>query len=311
MSPAVADAEGGRRIERGGRHQHRRQADQRVEGGDQLRHRGHRRCAARSPRRCRRRCAMPATISAQAPTLGGGCQASVVTMAIAMPIMPKRLPWRAVSGLDRPRSARMNRTPGDEIEQRGEIGRHRRASLPLLLVHAEHALGDQEAAEDVHRGEHQRDEAEASRATRPSPIAHEPRRRPRAARRPRSPRRWRWSPTSAACAAPASPSTPRNSRRRSPARRSRTGRRTDRSRRRSPPAWRRRADSVPRSASSLCEHSSSAADRRVMRAARLERLGEVGQRRRAASRLSSGRCRRISTPRSSARSSDGPRRRRG
>ena len=38
----VADAEGLRRVKRGGGDQHRGKADQRVEGGDELRHRGHR-----------------------------------------------------------------------------------------------------------------------------------------------------------------------------------------------------------------------------------------------------------------------------
>ena len=37
-----ADAEGLRRIERGGGDKHGRKADQRVEGGDELRHRRHR-----------------------------------------------------------------------------------------------------------------------------------------------------------------------------------------------------------------------------------------------------------------------------
>jgi hypothetical protein len=37
-----ADVERGRRIERAGGHQHRGHADQRVEGCDQFRHRGHR-----------------------------------------------------------------------------------------------------------------------------------------------------------------------------------------------------------------------------------------------------------------------------
>src|SRR5712672_1374836 len=73
-----------------------------------------------------------------------------------------------------------------------------RRSLYLLLVHRQHALGDKEAAEDIHAGEDQRDETEA----------------PRPARRPRSPRRSHSSPTSAAYAAPASPTTQRNSRRR-------------------------------------------------------------------------------------------------
>ena len=55
--------------------------------------------------------AIPTTTSAQAPMSAGGCDASVVTMAIAIPIMPNRLPRRLVSGLDSPRSARMKRTP--------------------------------------------------------------------------------------------------------------------------------------------------------------------------------------------------------
>ena len=55
---------------------------------------------------------------------------------------------------------------GDEIEQRGEIRRSLRVSLLFLLVHRQHALGDQEAAEDVHRGEDQRDEAERARPER-------------------------------------------------------------------------------------------------------------------------------------------------
>ena len=53
----------------------------------------------------------PTITSIQAKTLAGGCEASVATMAIAMPIMPKKLPCRLVAGLESPRSARMNRTP--------------------------------------------------------------------------------------------------------------------------------------------------------------------------------------------------------
>ena len=55
--------------------------------------------------------AMPSTTSPQAARSDGGCAASVVTIAIAMPIMPNRLPRRLVSGFDSPRSARMNRAP--------------------------------------------------------------------------------------------------------------------------------------------------------------------------------------------------------
>ena len=55
--------------------------------------------------------AKPTTTNVQAPKPDGGCEASVVAIAIAMPIMPNRLPRRLVSGFDRPRSARMKRTP--------------------------------------------------------------------------------------------------------------------------------------------------------------------------------------------------------
>ena len=65
---------------------------------------------------------------------------------------------------------------GDEIEEGSEVGVQR--SLLLLLVHGQHALGDEEAAEDVDRDQHQRDEAEAGRQ----------RRRPRC-RRPAARRR--------------------------------------------------------------------------------------------------------------------------
>ena len=54
---------------------------------------------------------MPSATRIQAPVPAGGCDASVVPIAIAMPSMPNRLPWRLVSGLDSPRSARMNSTP--------------------------------------------------------------------------------------------------------------------------------------------------------------------------------------------------------
>ncbi len=55
--------------------------------------------------------ATPTTTSTHATGPAGGCAASVVATAIAMPIMPKRLPCRLVVGCERPRSARMKRTP--------------------------------------------------------------------------------------------------------------------------------------------------------------------------------------------------------
>ena len=55
--------------------------------------------------------AMPSTTRIQATASAGGWLASVVATAIAMPIMPKKLPWREEAGLDSPRSDRMNSTP--------------------------------------------------------------------------------------------------------------------------------------------------------------------------------------------------------
>src|ERR1700732_2842733 len=107
----------------------------------------------------------------------GGCAASVVATAIPMPIMPKKLPCRDDAGLDRPRSDRRNRTPATRYKTAARLAfisrsplssspRGARRSLDLLLVHREHALGDQEAAEYIHTGKSQRDEAEA-----PGPAA--------------------------------------------------------------------------------------------------------------------------------------------
>src|SRR6185437_6056684 len=118
--------------------------------------------------------AMPRITSTQARPSAGGWLARVVATAIAMPIMPNRLPWRDEAGLDNPRSDRMNSTPatrystadtlafisGPHLSSTPRVGCR---SLGLLLVHRQHALGDKEAAEDVHAGEDQRDEAEAAR----------------------------------------------------------------------------------------------------------------------------------------------------
>src|ERR1700712_278713 len=118
--------------------------------------------------------AIPSTTRNQARPSAGGWLASVVTIAIAMPIMPKKLPWRDVAGLDSPRSDRMNSTPATRYSTAARLAfisgphfpsshRGARRSLYLLLVHRQHALGDKEAAEDIHAGEDQRDEAEAPR----------------------------------------------------------------------------------------------------------------------------------------------------
>src|SRR5579859_7333062 len=103
-----------------------------------------------------------ATITrSQAMPSAGGWFASVVATAIAMQIMPKKLPWRDDAGLDRPRSDRMNSTPATRYRTAARLAfisgpplssspRGARRSLGFLLVHRQHALGDQEAAEDVH-----------------------------------------------------------------------------------------------------------------------------------------------------------------
>src|SRR5450759_4150855 len=97
--------------------------------------------------------AMPPSTSAQAMAPTGGCAASVVSTATVMPIMPSRLPRRLESGLDSPRSAWMNRTPATRYSSAAILGLMLR-SLLFLLVHRQHALGDQESAEDIDRGEH-------------------------------------------------------------------------------------------------------------------------------------------------------------
>ena len=56
--------------------------------------------------------AKPTPISTQVSASSGAPSwPSVVRMAIAMPSMPIMLPRRDVSGLESPRSARMNSTP--------------------------------------------------------------------------------------------------------------------------------------------------------------------------------------------------------
>src|SRR5256714_51139 len=157
--------------------------------------------------------ATPRTTSTQPMPSAGGWAASVVATAIAMPIMPKKLPCRDDAGLDSPRSERMNSTPATRYKTAARLafideppllsstakvddsvirsrrewtnghgvldarfspgtttscsGASRRSS-GSLLVHAQHALSDQETAENIHAGKGQRDEAEAAR---PRPAA--------------------------------------------------------------------------------------------------------------------------------------------
>src|SRR6202022_3731076 len=121
--------------------------------------------------------AMPSTTSSQARPSAGGWLASGAATAIPMPIMPKKLPCRDEGGLDSPRSDRMNSTPATRYRTAARLAfisgpplssspRGARRSFRLLLVHRQHALGDKEAAEDIHACKDQRDEAEAARPAR-------------------------------------------------------------------------------------------------------------------------------------------------
>src|ERR1700721_4135198 len=121
--------------------------------------------------------ATPRITSSQAKPSAGGWEASVVATAMPMPIMPKKLPCRDDAGLDRPRSDRMNSTPATRYNTAERLAlisgppfaRSARVdcrSFRFLLVHREHALGDQEAAENIHARKDQRDETEAARPAR-------------------------------------------------------------------------------------------------------------------------------------------------
>ena len=246
MSPGVADAEGGRRIERRRRHEARRQGRRRS---------GRRRPAAASPSSGRARAItapMPPPMARpqddQEPSREsrhGGATASVVTMAMRHADHAEGSCRGARSRARQP----AQRQDEEDARRRGRAagrGRptcarslnaswRRRLAPSLGRYMASMRWVTRKPPKMLIGGEDEGQEAEGPRPDRARIRAHRrSRRRRRAARRRRSPRRWRWSPTSAACAAPASPTRRRSSRRRSPARRWRSGRRRDRSRRPSP-----------------------------------------------------------------------------
>src|SRR6202035_211073 len=68
----------------------------------------------------------------------GGCAASVVAMAIPMPVMPRKLPRRLEAGLDSPRSDRMNRTPATRY----------RTAARLAFMKEPHPLSSSAKADD-------------------------------------------------------------------------------------------------------------------------------------------------------------------
>ena len=111
MCAGRADVEGVGRVERAGRDQHRGQADQRVEGGDQLRHRGHRHAA--------RDHGADAAADGDAEDNqqpGDAVRRRMAGERGARPRSPCRpcrrnCPGGDDAGLDSPRSDRMNSTP--------------------------------------------------------------------------------------------------------------------------------------------------------------------------------------------------------
>src|SRR5437764_1388992 len=89
--------------------------------------------------------------------------AKVTPIAISIPTAPIQFPRRAVAGCERNLRARMNATI---------VARYARsvATRPIVLLgrvapleHLEHAVGDDEAADDVGRGERHRDESDDRR----------------------------------------------------------------------------------------------------------------------------------------------------
>ena len=57
--------------------------------------------------------------------------AMVTPIAITMPTMPKRLPWREVTGEDRPAQRHDEADGGDQIAEGGQfLGHHRLCSPP-------------------------------------------------------------------------------------------------------------------------------------------------------------------------------------
>ena len=165
------------------RDQGRRAAADRVEQRHQLRHRGHLHGPGGVQARARRRAAMPTTMISQRRTAlnavadraggrGSGSPSRRSRPSCRRPTRGCRCgPWPASSSATRPRTKQTAPTePGDPDEdlddpERGPSRpglrvRARRASAHgrLLAEHLEHPVGDDVAADDVHRRERHGDE---------------------------------------------------------------------------------------------------------------------------------------------------------
>ena len=97
---------------------------------------------------------MPPPI-AMAPRISGSdatsCVTKVVTTAISMPAMPKRLPRCDVAGDDSPRNAKMKNTPEIKYASITHAGGAVCSNLTLLfLIHSEHACSHSKAAENIY-----------------------------------------------------------------------------------------------------------------------------------------------------------------
>src|ERR1700761_7008295 len=104
---------------------------------------------------------MPSRISPRPHPAMPWCRI-VASTAMAMPIMPNRLPCRDVTGEDRPRSASTNSTAATRYASDVRLADMALALL-FFLEHRQHALSYHEAAEDVHRGQGDRDETKCHR----------------------------------------------------------------------------------------------------------------------------------------------------
>src|ERR1700730_5881776 len=92
---------------------------------------------------------------------------------MTMPTMPNTLPRRLVTGLDRPRNARMKSTRATRYSNpaRSALILACPSSLLFLLIHPQHTLGDQKTAEYVHRSEHHGHKAKSARNNRAAFMA--------------------------------------------------------------------------------------------------------------------------------------------
>ena len=162
VSVQLCNAEIDRRVERSRRHEHSRQTNQRVEGGNELRHSRHRNFL--SDDRANNTTDSDTTEDqAQRDNIKrtAGRQHSQrctdsdrhTDHAVIVTLTRRSRAGKSAEGHD-------EEYPGNEIQKRSNIRVHETLAL-LLLVHSQHALGYEEAAENVDGCEAGRDRAHA------------------------------------------------------------------------------------------------------------------------------------------------------